>query len=101
MSRHEDPRFRKRDAQLAEDFQWLNNTPQGRRIIAHIMVWGNVYSQIDENDPIALARAVGENNFAKHIAYLLGYRAEHYDYVQRSQDDTNLINSILNSRQQH
>ena len=75
--------------------QWLANTPQGRRIIADLMVWGNVYSPIEESDPTKLALAVGENNFAKRVAYYLGFKADHYQYAQRAIDDTDVINQML------
>jgi hypothetical protein len=61
----------KREVQLAEDWQAIARTPEGRRIIEWMMGWGNVYQEIVENDPIALSRAVGENNFAKRIAFYL------------------------------
>lgn len=89
---------RKRDAQLAEDWQWLANTPQGRRIIADLMVWGNVYSPIEESDPTRLAVAVGENNFAKRVAYYLGYRQQPEQFAQRAFEDTDLINRWLSSQ---
>lgn len=56
------------EMQLAEDFQWLAQTAQGRRILAWMFGWGMVFQEIEETDPIRLAMAVGENNFAKRIA---------------------------------
>lgn len=97
-----------RDVQLAEDWQWLNNTPQGRRIIADLMVWGNVYTQITGYDARGRAMsnteifmAIGENNFAKRIAGYLGYKPDPYQFVQHAQDDTDLLNRMILSSQQH
>lgn len=58
----------KMEAQLAEDFRWLAETPQGKRILSWMFGWGMVFQEIDESDPIRLAMAVAENNFAKRIA---------------------------------
>jgi hypothetical protein len=91
----DDPKLAKRTAQLAEDWQWLASTAQGRRIIAHIMVWGNVYNPITDHDPIKMAMQVGENNFAKEIAFFLGYRADKFEFAQRSWDDTDLLDRML------
>ena len=101
MSDPKQPKYSKRDAQLAEDWQWLNNTPQGRRIIADLMVWGDVYTRIEDTDPIALALRVGESNLAKRVAYYLGWKADPYQFVQHAQDDTDLLNRMILSSQQH
>lgn len=82
-----------RDLQLAEDWQWFAETPAGRRVIADLMTWGNVYSQIEENDPVAMARAVGENNFAKRVACLLGLKPE--VFPTQSWDDTNILDQLM------
>jgi hypothetical protein len=87
--------FAKRDQQLADDWQWLATTPEGRRIIADLMTWGNVYSQIEENDPVAMARLVGENNFAKRVAFLLGLKPAQFH--QQSWEDTSLMDNMMGS----
>ena len=84
-------KYPKRDAQLADDWKWIADTPQGRRIIADLMVWGNVYNPIDSDNPVALALAVGENNFAKRVAYFLGYRAQPEQMPRRAEDDMDLL----------
>ena len=88
----------KRDQQLADDWQWFASTPQGRRVIADMMVWGNVYSQIECNDPIEMARSVGENNFAKRVAYLLGLRPE--TFPVQSWDDTDILDRMMSQTRQ-
>lgn len=87
-----------RDIQLAEDWQWFASTQQGRRVIADLMTWGNVYSQIDENDPIAMARAIGENNFAKRVACLIGLKPEVFPV--QSWEDTDILDRMLNRQLQ-
>jgi hypothetical protein len=87
---------RKRDAQLAEDWQEIAETAAGRRIIADIMTWANIYSPIEDNDPIAMARHVGEENVAKRISYYLGYKPE--QFPQMAEDDTDLLNRIFESQ---
>ena len=86
----------KRDAQLADDWQTIAHTAAGQRIISDIMTWGNVYSPIDENDPVALGRATGENNFAKRIARLLKYRPEHYS--EKAEEHLDIIDGMLRSQ---
>lgn len=90
------PRYSKRDAQLAEDWQTIAHTAEGRRIIADIMTWANVYSPIEDNDPVAMARHVGEENVAKRIAYYLGYKAE--NFARMAQEDTDILNRMMESR---
>lgn len=87
-----------RDLQLAEDWQWFASTPQGRRVIADLMTWGNVYSQIEENDPVAMARAIGENNYAKRIALLLGLSPAVFPV--KSWEDTDILERMLSSNNQ-
>ena len=77
----------KRDAQLADDWQTIAHTAAGQRIISDIMTWGNVYSPIDENDPVALGRATGENNFAKRIARYLNLEPEVFAHAMRDNDE--------------
>lgn len=93
---NEKKRTPKRDLQLADDWQWVSGTAQGRRIIADLMVWGNVYSQIDTDDPIAMAKAVGENNFAKRVAYLLGVKPE--IFPAQSWEHTDILDRMLQSQ---
>ena len=91
-------KFTKRDQQLADDWQWLANTPQGQRIIADLMVYGDIYTQIDENDPIKLALAVGGNNFAKRIAFFLGFKGAPEDFSRRAFEDTDVLYRMESSR---
>jgi hypothetical protein len=89
----------KRDAQLAEDWRTIADTPEGRRVIADLMVWGDVYNEIDSDNPVQLALQVGQNNFAKRIAYLLGYRATPEQFSDRAWDDTDMLDKMINHRQ--
>lgn len=77
----------KRERQLAEDWQAVARTPEGRRIIADLFAWGWVFQPIEENDPYALSRAVGENNFAKRVARYLNLQPEVFDAAMRKQDE--------------
>jgi hypothetical protein len=76
-----------RDQQLAADWQAVARTPEGRRIIADMMGFGWVFQGIEENDPIALSRAVGENNFAKRIARYLNLEPEVFAIAMRDNDE--------------
>lgn len=88
-------KYSKRDVQLAEDWQAVAMSAHGRRIIADMMVWCNVYTAIEETDPIALARAVGEQNVAKRVAYLLGLKPE--EFPAQSWEDTGILDRMLTS----
>lgn len=77
----------KREQQLAEDWQAVSRTPEGRRIIADLFAWGWVFQPIDEDDPIALSRAVGENNFAKRVARYLNLQPEIFADAMRGHDE--------------
>lgn len=77
----------KRERQLADDWQAISRTPEGRRIIADLFAWGWVFQPIEENDPYALSRAVGENNFAKRVARYLNLQPEVFDLAMRGQDE--------------
>lgn len=75
------------EKQLSEDFQWLAGTPQGRRILSWMFGWGQVYQEIDETDPIRLAMAVGQNNFAKKIAQYCTLRSEIFTMAMSQNND--------------
>ena len=76
-----------RQRQLAEDWQAIARTPEGRRVIADLMQWGWVFQQIEENDPIALARMVGENNFAKRISRYLNLTPDMFVESNKQNDE--------------
>lgn len=75
------------EKQLSEDFQWLASKPEGRRILAWMFGWGQVYQEIEETDPVRLAMAVGENNFAKRIARYINLRPEVFAKAMSQNDD--------------
>ena len=97
MKAPSNPRKGNRDAQLADDWQWLATTAVGKRIIGDLMTWGNVYSQIEENDPVAMARMIGENNFAKRIAFLLGLQPG--QFPENSWSDSDTINHMMRNNE--
>jgi len=77
-----------RERQLADDWQAIARTPAGRRIIADLFAWGWVFQPIHENDPIALAAANGERNFALRVARYLNLEPAVFDEAMRSNDET-------------
>jgi hypothetical protein len=77
----------KREQQLAEDWQTIARTPEGRRVIADLFAWGWVFQPIEENDPYALNRAIGENNFAKRVARYLNLQPEVFSEAMRGHDE--------------
>jgi len=85
--KHKPDKRIKREQQLAEDWQAIARTPEGRRIIADLFAWGWVFQPIEENDPYALSRAVGENNFAKRVARYLNLQPDVFDVAMRGQDE--------------
>lgn len=86
----------KRNLQLADDWQEWARTASGQRAIADLMTFCDVYTRIESNDPIEMARAVGANNVAKYIAFYLGLQAS--DFPQQSWEDTDLLNRMMSSR---
>ena len=76
-----------RDQQLADDWQSISRTPAGRRVIADLFGFGWVFQPIEENDPIALSRSVGENNFAKRVARYLNLEPEVFAHAMRDNDE--------------
>ena len=88
----------RRDLQIAGAWQAWAMTPQGKLAIADLMQFCGVYTVNDETEPIALAKAVGENNVAKRVAYLLGLREHHLEFPERAWEDTDLLNRMLSSR---
>jgi hypothetical protein len=87
----------KRDLQLADDWQEWARTASGQRAIADLMTFCDVYTRIETNDPVEMARAVGANNVAKYVAYYLGLTAD--DFARQSWDDTDLLNKMISSHQ--
>jgi hypothetical protein len=89
-------RYSKRDAQLADDWKEIANSAAGRRVIADLMTWGNVYSRIEGNQSdSSIFIAVGESNLAKRVAYYLGYRPD--DFPRIADEHTDLLNRLLHS----
>lgn len=77
----------KRERQLAEDWQAIARTPEGRRVIADLFAWGWVFQPLESNDPLELSRLNGERNFAVRIARYLNLQPEVFDAAMRSQDE--------------
>ena len=89
----------KRDLTLADDWQEWARTASGQRAIADLMTFCDVYTRIESNDPVEMARAVGANNVAKYLAYFLGLQPS--DFPRQSWEDTDLLNKMTNSHHQH
>lgn len=77
----------KRERQLAEDWQTIARTPEGRRVIADLFAWGWVFQPIEENDAMAAQRAMGERNFALRVARYLNLQPEVFAEAMRSHDE--------------
>lgn len=73
----------KRERQLADDWQEIARSAAGRRILADLFKKAWVFDEINENDPIAMARCIGARNFAIHIAKLLNMTPEMFDTAMR------------------
>lgn len=87
------PRGRARAASIAsEAWKTFDQTPNGRVALAEYFIWCNIYSPIESNDPVEMARLVGERNAALRIVQLIGLKPE--DFVQRATDDTDLLTRI-------
>lgn len=77
----------KSEQQLAEDFQWLATTQQGRRIRAWLFGYCQVFQEINETDPIALGMQIGENNLAKRIARYMSLDPEVFASAMRENNE--------------
>jgi hypothetical protein len=77
----------KRERQLSEDWQAVARTPEGRRVIADLFAWGWVFQPIEENDPMGMARANGERNFALRVSRYLNLTPEVFAEAMRSNDE--------------
>lgn len=77
----------KREQQLAEDWQTIGRTPEGRRVIADLFAWGWVFQPIEENDPAASQRMMGERNFALRVARYLNLQPDVFAEAMRSHDE--------------
>lgn len=73
----------RRERQLAEDWQSIARSPEGRRVIADLFKSAWVFDPIEVNDPIAMARCVGTRNFAIRVATLLNMTPEIFDTAMR------------------
>lgn len=70
-------------------------TPEGRAALADLMVWCNVYSPIETNDPIEMARLNGERNVVLRIAALMGSKPA--DFLTHAQEDTDILDRMMRS----
>jgi hypothetical protein len=83
----------KTQARIADAWRTIANTEDGALVIADLMVWCNVYAPIESNDPIEMARLVGENNVVKRIAGFLGYRPQ--DFAPKADEDLERLNRMV------
>lgn len=58
------------------DFTKTFGTPEGKRVLSQILIWGRVNSSVSSPDPQTMAIMVGENNLALKIVAGLTYPAE-------------------------
>jgi hypothetical protein len=79
-------------ARIADAWRTVANTSEGQLVIAELMAWCYAYQPIETNDPVEMARLVGENNVVKHIAGFLGYRPE--DFAVKADEDLELLNRM-------
>ena len=77
----------KRERQLAEDWQAIGRTQEGRRVIADLFAWGWVFQPLESNDALELARLNGERNFALRVARYLNLQPEIFAEAMRSHDE--------------
>ena len=82
-------------ARIADAWKTIANTQEGALVIAELMAWCYAYQPIESNDPIEMARLVGENNVIKHIAGFLGHRPE--EFVRHADEDMDLLNKMTES----
>lgn len=64
--------------EIAEAYRAIRQSAVGQLVITDLMMFCGAYSQIDTNDPIALAKSAERRNMACHIAQMLGLRDEHF-----------------------
>lgn len=82
------------DAQRAQDYKDVFNSPQGRRVLADLMAAARVFTPIHTTDPLTLAFHQGERNLALRIATFMAYRPE--DFVEHAIDLTRELEETLN-----
>jgi len=82
------PPRRKKEDQLADAWRAIWQTPHGKLVISELMVSSNVYSEIQTNDPVQLALAVGERNVGARVARWIGLKPENYAEDAREAVDT-------------
>lgn len=84
-------------SQAAIGITWRNfyETTDGRAAIAELAVWCNVYTPIESNDPIEMARMNGERNAYLHIVTLMGLKPE--SFMQNAERDTDILDRMINS----
>jgi hypothetical protein len=82
-------------ARISDAWKSIANTAEGQLVLADLMVWCNAYAPIESNDPIEMARHVGENNVVKRVAGFLGYRPE--EFAVKADEDIELLNRMVAS----
>ncbi len=76
------------EQRLSAIWKSIYETPHGRVAIAEFLVSANLYSEIQTNDPVTMALAVGERNMAARLARLVGLKPENYASDARDSADT-------------
>lgn len=87
------PTRAKTQAAIADTWKAFYGSPEGRAAIADLMVWCNVYTPIEESDPIVIARATGERNVALRIAQLIGLQPA--AFPSNAWEDADILDRML------
>lgn len=86
-------RRRKADLQVGQAWRDFYASTEGRKALASFFAWCNVYSPIDEHDPIRLAKAEGERSAALRIIELMNLKPE--DFPQQAEGDIRILNRMM------
>jgi hypothetical protein len=87
------PSRRRSDLTIGDAWKKFYHSPEGRAALADFFVFCNVYSPINESDPIRLAMAEGERRAALRIIELMALRPQ--DIVQQAEEDTNVLDRMM------
>lgn len=80
---------------IADSYKRCFADPDGKRVLADLMMVCGVYDQVSESDPVKLGMIQGARNVALHIAAQMNFRAA--DFVERADDDDHIVDSVWNN----
>lgn len=87
------PRRRRISKKISSAWQRFYESDDGRAAIADFLTTCNVYSPIEERDPIEAHRLEGERRAALRLVHLLSLRPS--DFVQTAQQDTDVLDLMM------